>query len=129
MADYTLKNLREVEDASAKFGISGMEARFARKALDCKLTGLAYEKLSPNFRTPFGHKHAQQEEIYVLVSGSARAKLEDDIVELKPWDALRVHGDTMRSFEAGAEGAEIIAFGAPTSGENDSEVVPGWWSD
>jgi mannose-6-phosphate isomerase-like protein (cupin superfamily) len=130
MSDFTVKNLKQdVENAAPKFGIEGLEARFATGALDCAVTGMAYERYEPNARTPFGHKHAEQEEIYVVVGGSGRVKLDDQIVELRPWDAVRVAGDTVRAFDAGADGLELLAFGAPRKGRNDAEMFPGWWMD
>ena len=131
MADYTLKNLkRDVDDAAEKFGLApNLEARFARDALGSTRSGLGYEPLAPDLRGRVGHKHREQEEVYVLVSGSARVKVEDEVVELEQWDALRVPQDTMRCFEAGPEGAEILALRAPTTGSNDAEIDPGWWRD
>ena len=131
MAGYTKLNLKEdVEDQAPRFGLEGkIEARMARVALELENAGVSYQRLAPNYRLPFAHKHKNQEEIYVLVSGSARAKLEDDIVDLKPWDALRVHKDTVRSFEAGPEGAEMIAIGAPNTGPGDADMIQGWWMD
>ena len=129
MADYTVVNLKEVEDQAPKFGLSPqLEARMARVALGLENSGVSYQRLAPNFRVPFGHKHKNQEEIYVLVSGSARVKLDDEVVELKPFDAVRVAKDTMRSFEAGPDGAEFIAIGAPNTGPGDADVVQDWWS-
>ena len=84
-------------------------------------------KLAPNFRIPFGHKHEGQEEVYVIVRGSARIKVEDEIVELGEWDAIRFDKDTMRNVEAGPEGVEYLAFGAGDD-PTDAEMVPGWWS-
>jgi hypothetical protein len=129
MSDFTLKNLKEVENAAPKFGIEGLEARFASRDLDCRITGMAYERYEPNARTPFGHKHAEQEEIYVVVGGSGRIKLDDEIVELKQWDAVRVAGDIVRAFDAGPDGLELLAFGAPRREENDAELLHGWWGD
>lgn len=130
MADYTKLNLKEVEDQAPRFGMSpNVEMRMARVALGLQNSGVSYQKLAPNFRLPFGHTHKQQEEIYVVVSGSARAKLGDEVVDLGQWDALRVPHKTMRSFEAGPEGAEFIAIGAPNTGPGDAETVQGWWSD
>jgi hypothetical protein len=63
------------------------------------------------------------------VSGGARIKLDDDVVELKQCDAVRIAKETMRSFEAGPEGAEILAIGAPNTGPGDAEVTAGWWAD
>ena len=130
MSGYTKKNLKQdVENAAPKFGMPDeMEARFGRSSLDGETLGLSYIHLEPNFRIPFGHKHSGQEEVYVVVSGSARVKVEDEIVELGPWDAIRFDMDTMRNMEAGQEGVEYIAFGAGTD-PRDAEMKPGWWSD
>ena len=131
MAGYTKVNLREdVEDQGPNFGYEGkMEARMARVPLELEHSGVSLLGLAPNFRIPFAHRHKTQEEIYVLITGSVRVKLEDEIVELKPYDALRVHKDTMRGFEAGPEGAEMIAVGAPHTGPGDADMVNDWWTD
>ena len=136
MAGYTIVNLKEVEDQAPKFGLApNIEARFARIPLGLSGSGISYQRLAPNFRVPFGHKHKQQEEVYVLISGSARAKLGDDIVELEAWDAVRVPRETMRAFEAGPGGVELLVFGAPESGledgaaSRDAEMTPNWWTD
>jgi mannose-6-phosphate isomerase-like protein (cupin superfamily) len=129
MAGYTLKNLKEVEDAAPRFGLApDVEARFARDALDAEASGFSYQRLAPNARQRFGHKHAEQEEIYIVLGGSGRVKLENEVVELRALDALRVAPETTRCFEAGPDGLELLAFG-PRRGENDAELIPGWWSD
>jgi mannose-6-phosphate isomerase-like protein (cupin superfamily) len=128
---YTALNLKEVDNQAVHFGIaeSDMELRMARVPLGCENSGISYERLAPDYRVPFGHKHKRQEEIYVLVSGSARMKLDDDIVEMQPFTAVRIAQDTMRGIEAGPEGAELIAIGAPNTGPGDGDTVPGWWID
>src|SRR5438552_8003783 len=127
MSGYTIVNMKEVEDQAPNFGLSpDLEARFARVALDAELIGLPYQKPAPNFHVPFGHKHKTQEEVYVVVSGSMRAKLDDDVKELKPWDAVRISKETMRGMEAGPDGVEFIAIGAP-GGPGDAETDPEWW--
>jgi mannose-6-phosphate isomerase-like protein (cupin superfamily) len=130
MADYTIQNLKEIEDSATKFGLSpGLEARFVGGALDQKASGISYQRLAPNFRIPFAHTHEQQEEVYVLVAGSGRIKLDEEVVDLRQWDAVRVANDTMRCIEAGPDGLELIAFGAPATGPGDAQTSPGWWSD
>ena len=131
MADYTKLNLkRDVEDMAPKFQLSpGLESHFARKPLGLQNSGVTLYKVAPDFRTPFGHRHSEQEEIYIIVGGSARLKLDDDIIDLQQWDAVRIPADTMRGLEGGPEGAEVIAFGAPNNDNKDAEMVPGWWSD
>ncbi len=130
MGGYTKKNLlRDVENQAPKFGLpEELEARFARTALGGETLGLSHMKLAPGFRVPFGHKHVGQEEVYVVVRGSARIKVEDEIVELTEWDAIRFDKDTMRAVEAGPEGVEYLAFGAGDDPQ-ESEAAPGWWSD
>lgn len=129
MSAFTVVNMREVEDQAPKFGLSpSLEARFARVPLEAELVGITYQRLAPNFRVPWGHTHTTQEEVFVVISGSLRAKLGDEVVELGPWDAVRIHKDTMRGFEAGPEGAELIAVGAP-GGPGDANLEQGWWSD
>jgi len=130
MPEYTVKNLKEIEDSAVKFGLApNLEAHFASGALECEKTGISYQRLKPNFRGPFGHKHDKQEEIYVIVGGSGRVKLEDDIVDVKPWDAVRVAPETTRAFEAGPDGLELLAFGAPATGPGDADMAQGWWTD
>ena len=129
MSGYTKLNLKEVEDQSPKFGFTEMEFRSARVPLELENSGLSYLRLDPNYRVPFGHKHNVQEEVYVILSGSARLKLDDEVIELGPMDAVRIHKDTMRNFEGGPEGAEVLAIGAPNTGPGDGPMTQDWWTD
>jgi mannose-6-phosphate isomerase-like protein (cupin superfamily) len=128
MSEYTHVNLKEVEDQAPKFGLSpDLEFRMGRVPLDMENAGVSYIRMESNYRIPFGHSHKNQEETYVVVGGSGRIKLGDDIRELKQWDAVRVHKDTMRGFEADADGLVLIAIGAPNTGPGDAETEQGWW--
>jgi quercetin dioxygenase-like cupin family protein len=133
MTNYTVVNLREVEDSAPKFGMApDVSARFASGDLGLERAGVSLQRLAPNKRAPFGHRHAEQEELYVVVGGSGRVKLDDDVVELRQWDAVRVAPEVTRQFEAGPDGLETIAYGAPRTGDSaarDVEMLPGWWSD
>ena len=130
MAGYTIVNLREVEDMAPRFGLSpGLESRFARRPLGLERSGISHFRIAPDFRMPFGHRHREQEEVYLVLGGTLRVKVEDEVVELGPLDAIRVAPETMRSFEAGVEGAEVLAFGAPSDENRDAEPTPGWWTD
>ena len=130
MSDYTVLKVTDVEDQGPNFGLEGkMEARFMRVDLGCEECGVTYLRLAPGFRIPFGHTHKVQEEVYVLVSGSARIKLEDEIHELEPWSAVRMSKDVTRGLEAGPEGAEFILVGAPHTGPGDAVIKQGWWTD
>jgi mannose-6-phosphate isomerase-like protein (cupin superfamily) len=132
MAEYTQVNLKDVEDSATRFGYApNMEARFAASALALDNSAISYQRLAPHFRQPFGHKHDRQEELYVIVGGAGRVKLDDEIVEVGRWDAVRVPPETTRCFEAGPDGIEFLAFGAPNTGppEEDAQPLPGWWAD
>ncbi|MFL5840300.1 MAG: hypothetical protein ACJ77Z_07595 [Thermoleophilaceae bacterium] len=128
MPQYTHVKLEEVEDMAPKFGLSpGLQSRFAREALECEKSGMSFYRIAPDFRVPFGHRHAEQEEIYVVISGSARIKIEDDEIELGTLDAIRVAPEATRAMQGGPDGAEVIAFGAPKPPEQDAEMLQGWW--
>ncbi|MDX6504760.1 MAG: hypothetical protein QOE29_1885 [Gaiellaceae bacterium] len=129
MGDYTQLNLKaDVEDQAPKFGFSpDMEYRVGREPLGTAESALSYLRLAPGFRMPFGHTHERQEEVYVLLSGAARLKLDDEIVELRPLDAVRIAAATMRNLEAGPDGAELLLFGAPKVDSSDAEMHQGWW--
>jgi mannose-6-phosphate isomerase-like protein (cupin superfamily) len=134
MPDYTLANLKtDVDDMAPQFGLApDLEAHFARQALDMEQSGVSYQRAAAGFRVPFGHTHAKQEETYVILSGGGRAKVGDEVIELKALDALRVAPGKWRGFEAGPDGIELVAFGARpgmAQDENDSEMEQGWWSD
>jgi mannose-6-phosphate isomerase-like protein (cupin superfamily) len=125
---YTVKRLTDVDDSAPRFGFGDVqEARFANHDLEAERTGVSHYRLKASQRQPFAHKHEQAEEIYVVLTGSGRIKLDDDIVELGPRDAIRVAPEVTRAFEAGPEGIEILAFGPRHEG--DGEVIQGWWSD
>jgi hypothetical protein len=130
VSGYVLVNLREVEDSAPKFGLApALEAHFARDALACDQIGLSLQRLAPDARQPFGHRHGEQEEVYVVVAGSGRVALDDELREVREWDAIRVAPGTARAFEAGPEGLEFLAFGLSTGGMADVESMPGWWPE
>jgi uncharacterized cupin superfamily protein len=133
MPDYTKVNLKaDVDDSAVKFGFApDLEARFAAGELGLEQSAISYQRLAPGYRLPFGHSHKRQEELYVILSGGGRLKLDDEIVEVGTLDAVRVAPEVTRAFEAGDEGVELLAFGAPNTGDPaaDADAEPGWWSD
>ena len=131
---FTHKNLRtDLEDVGPRFGgAPDLEFRLASQALELEQSGLSYQHVPPDYRFPYGHTHKTQEEVYVVVRGSGRMKLDDQIVELQEWDVVRVPPGTWRGYEAGPEGLELIVYGAPNLGEvprDDVEGERGWWAD
>jgi mannose-6-phosphate isomerase-like protein (cupin superfamily) len=127
-APFTLKKLTDVEDSAPKFGFAEIqEARFAKHDLEAEDTGISHHRLKANKRQPFAHKHEQAEEIYVVLAGSGRVKLDDEIVKLEALDAIRVAPGVIRAFEAGPDGIELLACGPRHDG--DGETIQNWWCD
>jgi mannose-6-phosphate isomerase-like protein (cupin superfamily) len=125
---YAKKNLRDVEDMAAKHGLSeAQEARFPRTELGADQTGFNYLTIKPGRREAFAHRHREAEEIYVVLAGSGRVKLDHELVDLAPLDAVRVSPGTVRSFEAGPDGLEVLVFGPHVEG--DGEMVGDFWTD
>jgi uncharacterized cupin superfamily protein len=123
---YAKKNLREIEDMAVKHGLSDtQEARFPRAELGAEQTGVNYLIIKPGKREAFAHRHRQAEEIYVVLAGSGRVKLDDELVDLTPLDAARVSPGVTRSFEAGADGLEVLVFGPHVEG--DGVMVRDFW--
>jgi len=124
----TLVNLDEVEDQAPKFGFGEMgEARFANRELETIQTGISLQRLRPGVRQAFGHSHRHAEEVYVVLAGSGRVKIDDEIRELRALDALRVAPESQRAFEAGPDGLELLALGVrrPGDGVMDRDFWPG----
>lgn len=127
MSDYAIKNLKEVEDSAADRGPE-VEARFARKHLDSEHLGVSYFRYGPGFKAPFGHRHREQEEAYVVLSGSGRMRLDDEEIELRQWDVVRVAPQVGRAFHAGPDGLELIAIGNDRPAGGDGEFIPDFWN-
>ena len=89
---FTLRNIKEdLEDIGSRFdGAPDLEFRAATKALELDQSALSYQRVPPGYRFPYGHTHLKQEEVYVVLRGNGRMKVDDEIVELKEWDAVRV---------------------------------------
>jgi mannose-6-phosphate isomerase-like protein (cupin superfamily) len=127
MAEFTKLNLKDdVDNAAERFGYApDLEARFARNAMGLEGGGFSYQRLAPNFRAPSAHRHKTHEEVYVIVSGSGRIKIEDEVHDLRQWDAIRVPPQTARAFEAGPDGLELLAIGFAKGG--DTEMIEDFW--
>lgn len=131
---FTLRNIKQdLEDLGSRFdGAPDLEFRAATKALELRESALSYQSVPAGYRFPYGHTHKTQEEVYVVVRGSGRMKVDDEIVELGEWDAVRVPPGSWRGYEAGPRGLELLVIGAPNLGEDPREDVEGqrdWWAD
>ena len=126
MADFSILILAVVEDAAAKHGRGAMgSARFARTALGAETVGLVLHELRPGASQAFGHRHEEAEEIAVVLEGSGRVRLDDEVRELQPLDAVRIAPRVRRVFAAGPEGMRFLVFGPhhPGDGELLSEFL------
>ena len=131
---FTRRNFKEdLPDVGSRFdGAPDLEFRMGTQALELEHSGLTYQWVPPGYRFPYGHTHKTQEEVYVVVRGGGRMKLDDEVIELKQWDAVRVPPRTWRGYEAGPEGLELLVTGAPHLGDSPRDDVEGqrdWWAD
>ena len=123
---YKHLNIDDIEDQAPGYGVDSLEARPARKAIGAEAIGLTSYRVKPGRRVGFGHSHEKVEEVYLVLSGSGRFKLDDDIVEVVSGDLVYCPPAVVREWEAGDEGLEIVAFGGHAEG--DAKMVAGWWT-
>jgi mannose-6-phosphate isomerase-like protein (cupin superfamily) len=128
MPDYTLVNMMDVENMAAG-RMPGMEARFARRTIESEHLGVSFFRIDAEVRQPFGHRHQEQEEAYLILEGTGRVRLDDEVVEVKPWDLIRVAPQVVRAFESGPQGLAYIAVGNDRPEGGDAEMIQDFWSD
>ena len=125
---YARTNIEHVEDLAAKFGMGEIgEARYLREDVGAEAIGMTYYRMNPGRRTGFGHRHKEAEEMYVVLAGAGRVKVDDEVIDLRARDVVRVAPATVREFEAGPDGMELLATG--THVEGDGEMLQEWWTE
>ena len=128
MSRHSVKNLDAAKDLAPEFGMGEIgEARFLRDALGAERIGLSQYRMNPGRRVGFGHRHGQSEEVYVVLAGSGRFKVDDEITDVAVKDVVFCPPEAMREWEAGSEGLELLAFGGHA--DDDTEMELGWWTD
>jgi mannose-6-phosphate isomerase-like protein (cupin superfamily) len=128
MPGYAIKNFDEIDNAATD-PEGGVDARFARKHLDSEHLGVTRLRYEAGKRFPFGHSHREQEEVYIVTSGSARMKLDDEIVDIARWDVIRVAPGVIRGFHAGPDGLELLVVGSDRPEGGDGVMAHDWWVD
>jgi mannose-6-phosphate isomerase-like protein (cupin superfamily) len=127
-AMYTIRNLRDVRDAAPDAGVDAtQEMRFAQGDLNAERTGVSFMAVKPGRRQAIAHRHDEAEEVYVILSGSGRIKLDDDIVDVGPLDAIRIAPTVTRALEGGPEGIEYLVFGQHHDGDGAIEPIEEFW--
>lgn len=129
MPDFTKLNIKDLDDLAAGRG-TGIEARFARSSMDSEHLGLTYMRFDPDTLSPFAHSHGEQEEVYVVTAGSAQLKLDDEVIDVGPWDVIRVAPAVVRAFRSGPDGLELLIAGSDRPADGDGEISPidAFWS-
>jgi quercetin dioxygenase-like cupin family protein len=128
MSRYAHVNLLDLDDSVAG-RLEGLEGRFARSRLESRDLGISHRRYAPNLQVPGGHRHREQEEAYIVVAGSGTILIDDELIELRPWDVVRLAPEAVRAFAAGPDGLELIAVGGPRPDGGDGEQVPVTWPD
>ena len=128
MPDYAILNLLELDDASAG-RVPGMEARLGRDTLGSRDLGVSHFRYGPNVRNPGAHSHREQEEAYVVVAGSGRVRIDDEVHEIRQWDVIRVAPEVVRAFEGGPDGLDLICIGGPKPEGGDGVRTDDPWPD
>jgi quinol monooxygenase YgiN len=125
---FEIVHLEELEDLAERFGYGEMgETRFARTALGTESLGLSLQRLRPNVRQAFGHRHERDEEVYVILSGTGQVAVDDQVRDIRRLDAIRVAPGSTRAFQAGPEGLELLAMGTHHAG--DAAMATGFWPE
>jgi mannose-6-phosphate isomerase-like protein (cupin superfamily) len=128
MSNWTILNLLDVDDSAAG-RVDGLEVRMSRKHMESRDVGVSLFRYGPNVRNPTSHKHREQEEAYLIASGSGRIRLDDEIHDVKQWDVVRVAPEVLRAFEAGPDGMDVVAVGGPKPEGGDGEISDAPWPD
>jgi mannose-6-phosphate isomerase-like protein (cupin superfamily) len=128
VADFAIVNLLELDD-SVQGRLPGLEGRFSRKQLGSRDLGVSHWKYAPNLRNPVAHHHREQEEAYVVIAGSGRVRLDDEIHDVRQWDVIRVAPEVLRGFESGPDGLELLAIGGPRPEGGDGVQTDDPWPD
>ena len=126
MSRFAIVNFEDVED-TAGARAPGLDGRFARRHLDSEHLGVSRFRYEPGYRGSTGHRHREQEEAYVVIGGSGRILLDDEVRDLRRWDVVRVSPSVVRAFEAGSDGLEVIAVGADRPEGGDGERAEVRW--
>jgi uncharacterized cupin superfamily protein len=125
MTKYAIKNLMEIDDLAADN--PDREIRFSRKYLDSDELGITYQRIGPNHVATDGHSHEVQEEAYLVIEGSGAVKLDDERIELKKWDVVRVAPEVVRGFDAGPDGIVLICVGGKKPEGGDGAMAKDRW--
>lgn len=129
MSSFTLANMKEIEETGSK-RLPGIEGRFARRHIDSEHVGVSYIRYDPGVRDTTGHSHREQEEVFVVIEGTGRAKLDGEVLALRQWDILRLAPQVVRAFEGGSpDGLTLIAVGSDRPPDGDGVLLPNWWTD
>ena len=128
MSDYTVVAF---EDADDVMGDYPGEMRFLKGPLGTEEVAVTYRRMPPDTggKGSYGHRHKQQEEVYVVLAGELEFKLGDDIVTVGAHHAVRVPRETFRSVHnsSGSDAELLIVSTRLANDEPDHEMTEDFW--
>lgn len=130
MSGYTVVTRDEAPDMMAQYEGFG-EMRFFTEPVDAEQVAFTWRLMPSDTggKGSYGHRHADQEEIYFVIRGTAQFKLGDEVVEVGPHTAIRVAADVYRSVHNdGPEEVEIVICSTKAADpESALEMTPDFW--
>jgi mannose-6-phosphate isomerase-like protein (cupin superfamily) len=132
MSDYTVVRRDEAFDAMSEYPGFG-EMRFYTQAANAEQVAITWRSMPAGTggRGSYGHRHSDQEEIYLVVAGNLTFKVGEDVFEVGPHTAVRVASDAYRSVHNdSAEDAEMVicSVRADEAGA-EPEMTPDFWPE
>jgi mannose-6-phosphate isomerase-like protein (cupin superfamily) len=125
---YSIKRFSDVPDV---LGDYPGEMRMLTEGLGNEQVAVTWRRMPPKTggKGSYGHRHRQQEEVYLVLSGTLQFKLEDEVVDVPAHTAVRVAAQTVRSvWNEGPDDAELVIVSTRIEAP-DGELVPDFWPD
>lgn len=126
---YSVARREDAIDFMAEYPGFG-EMRWYTEPLDCEQVSFSWRSMPPDTggRGSYGHRHPGIEEVYLVLSGTATFKIDDDVFEAGPKTAVRVEEDSFRSIHNDTDSElELVALSVKSGPEGTTEKQDDFW--